>query len=240
MLDESPTDRTPRRRTRRRIRHNLVILLAGLAAGSAVAVLFPPTDLRSRFSAATAYFALGCVALSLVVGPINLLRVRPNPVSSDLRRDLGIWGAVLGLVHIGIGLTVHLRGRMHLYFLPPPEAGARFPLRTDAFGGANHLGVIAGLVLAVLLALSSDRALRRLGPKTWKRWQRLSYVGAIATLGHGVLYQLLEHRRASLVVAFALVVAGTATLQLLGIRALRRAKADPAKRGWREQARNRR
>ena len=112
----------------------------------------------------------------------------PESVSSDLRRDLGIWGAVLGLVHIGIGLTVHLRGRMHLGFPPPPEAGARFPLRTDAFGGANHLGVIAGLVLAVLLALSSDRALRRLGPKTWKRWQRLSYVGAIATLGHGVLY----------------------------------------------------
>jgi sulfoxide reductase heme-binding subunit YedZ len=39
---------------------------------------------------ATAYVSLALLAATLVTGPINLLRRRPNPVSTDLRRDLGI------------------------------------------------------------------------------------------------------------------------------------------------------
>jgi sulfoxide reductase heme-binding subunit YedZ len=192
--------------------------VAGLTAGWLVGLQFADTDLRTQVSTGTAYVSLGCVAASLMLGPINLLRRRPNPVSSDLRRDLGIWGAVVGLVHVGFGLTVHFRGRMHLYFLPPPEANAWLPLRTDAFGGANHLGLVATLVLAVLLALSSDRALVALGTVKWKRWQRLNYFGAVAILLHGVLYQLLEKRQIGLVLVFVLVAAGTLALQLLGLR----------------------
>lgn len=217
-------DQSPRRRTRRRVRHNLAILIASLVTGGAIGTLFAP-DLRAVFSAGTAYVGLGCVALSLILGPVNLLRHRPNPVSSDLRRDLGIWGGVMGLVHVGVGLTVHMQGKMHLYFLPPPEWGASLPLRADAFGGANYLGVVAAVVLAVLLALSSDSALRRLGSRRWKRWQRLNYIGALAILGHGVLYQLLERRRVGLVLLFALVVAGVLVFQLLGVRQKRRREA---------------
>ncbi len=216
-----------RRRTSRRWRHNIFVALAGLPVGWAIAILFADTDLRTQLSAATAYVGLGGVALSLVLGPLNLLRSRPNPVSSDLRRDLGIWGAVIGLIHVGIGLTVHFRGKMHLYFLPPPEGRSWLPLRSDAFGGANHLGAIAGVILVILLALSSDKALRRLGSKRWKRWQRLNYFGALAILGHGVLYQILEHRRAGLVILFALVSAGTLGLQFLGVRRLRHLTAGP-------------
>ena len=229
-------DRSTRRRTRRRVRHNLIIMASGLGAGWVVGVQFADTDLRTQFSAGTAYVGLGCVALSLVVGPLNVLRNRPNPVSSDLRRDLGIWGALVSLVHVGVGLTVHFRGRMHLYFLAPPEAQAWLPIRADAFGGANHLGVVAGIVLLVLLALSSDNALRRFGSKRWKRWQQLNYVGAVAILGHGVLYQLLEKRRVGLVVLFALVVAATLVLQLLGIRQSRRSRINTAERVWRKPA----
>jgi DMSO/TMAO reductase YedYZ heme-binding membrane subunit len=110
---------------------------------------------------------------------------------------------------------------MHLYFLQPPEAQAYLPIRLDAFGTANYLGILAGAVLLLLLLLSSDRALRWLGASRWKAWQRLSYVGALAILGHGILYQILERRRAVLVVAFGTVAAAALVFQALGIRAVR-------------------
>ncbi len=193
--------------------------------------MFEPTNIRGQISAGTAYASLACVALSLVVGPLNLLRNRANPVSNDLRRDLGIWGAVVGLVHVGVGLTQHFKGKMHLYFFPPPEAKGLLPIRADAFGLANHLGLVAGVVLLVLLALSSDRALRRLGASRWKRWQQLNYLGAIAILGHGALYQIIEEQRLGFVLLLTFVAAGTLASQLLGVRKARRvAMADSVAR----------
>jgi sulfoxide reductase heme-binding subunit YedZ len=217
-----------RRRTRRRMRHNFVILIVGLVAGLVIGALFPSKELRAHVSVATAYVSLGCVALSLMLGPLNLIRNRPNPVSNDLRRDLGIWGAVVGLIHVGIGLTVHFHGKMQLYFVPAPESGAILPFRTDAFGGANYLGVIAGAVLVVLLILSNDSALRRLGSKRWKRWQQLNYVGALTILLHGVLYQLLEKRRIGFAVLFALVAGVALAVQLRGVREWRSPSSRPA------------
>lgn len=206
------------RRFRRRARHHLAIAVAALAAGIPAGFAFDREDFRSRVSAATAYVALGCVALSLMLGPLNLLRGRANPVSSDLRRDLGIWGAIVGLVHVGVGLTVHLRGKMYQYFLPPPEAHTALPIRVDAFGAANDFGLLGGGVLLLLLLLSSDLALRRFGTTRWKRLQRLNYVGALAILGHGVLYQLLEKRRAVLVSLLIAIALTTIGFQGLGVR----------------------
>ena len=51
-------------------------------------------------------------AVSLCLGPWNVLRGRPNPTSFHLRRDVGIWAGILANVHTAIGLRVHLRGRM--------------------------------------------------------------------------------------------------------------------------------
>jgi sulfoxide reductase heme-binding subunit YedZ len=209
------------------MRHYVAMALGSVIAGVAVGVAFGQGDLRTRVSAATAYIALGCIALSLMVGPLNLLRARANPVSSDLRRDLGIWGGIVGLVHVGVGLTVHLRGKMYQYFLPAPEAHTRLPIRVDAFGAANDLGLLAGGVLLVLLLLSSDLSLRRLGTARWKRWQRLNYVGALALVIHGVLYQIQERRRVALVALVIAVVVATSLLQGLGVQAFRRKRTAP-------------
>ena len=196
-----------------------------------MALAYDRTELRSQISAATAYTALVCVALSLILGPLNLLRARPNPVSSDLRRDLGIWGGVLGLVHVGVGLTVHMHGRMLQYFLAPPESRGLLPLRFDAFGAANDLGLLSALVLALLVLLSSDFSLRQLGAARWKRWQRMNYVGAVAMVGHGVIYQLIEKRHIGFVVLFGAVVALTLVFQARGARIVR--GPSPLERGRR-------
>jgi len=191
-----------------------MVLLLASASGMA--------DLRTRMSLGLAYAATVALAVTLCLGTVNLIRCRPNPVSSDLRRDIGIWTALLAIGHTAIGLTVHFRGQMHLYFLSPPDQRLPGPLRLDLFGLANDLGAVAVVVFVGLAAISSDAALARLGTVRWKRWQRSAYIAAALTAAHGISYQLLDERQAGLV---ALVVSlGVLILaaQYYGIRLTRR------------------
>ena len=208
-------------RFRRRLRYHLWILLGALAGGMCLALAYDRPDLRNRLSAGSAYVALTCVALSLILGPLNLLRARPNPVSSDLRRDLGIWGGVVGLVHVGVGLTIHMHGKMLQYFLAAPESRGVLPIRIDVFGAANDLGLASAIVLLLLVLLSSDFSLRRLGTARWKFWQRMNYLGAIALVGHGLLYQFIEHRHLPFVLLLCVAIGITLAFQFAGVRMVR-------------------
>ena len=216
-----------RRRFRRRSRRHVFVAVVVLGVGLVVGVAFGK-DFRTEVSAATAYVALCCVALSLMIGPVNALRGRVTPVSSDLRRDLGIWGGFVGLLHVGVGLTVHFRGRMYEYFFAPSAAHAALPIRLDVFGAANYFGLIGGGILLILLSLSNDLALRQLGAVRWKRWQRLNYAGAIAILVHGALYQTLERRQAAFVAVFLVIVLTTVGIQGLRARMVRRKRSFPS------------
>jgi DMSO/TMAO reductase YedYZ heme-binding membrane subunit len=46
----------------------------------------------------------------------------------------------------------------------------------------------------LLLALSNNRALRRLGAERWKRWQRKAVWVFALTAAHGVVFQFVEAR----------------------------------------------
>ena len=218
-----PSDSRPR--TLRRWRHNTWIGLTALAAGLAAWTAFDPARLREGISIATAYAGLILLAASLAIGPLNLLRQRANPVSSDLRRDIGIWAAICGLIHVVAGLSVHMGGNAARYFIPAPTARSSIPLRLDAFGFANHLGLIAALLLLLLLIVSNNRALRRLGATKWKRLQRLNYPTAIAVVVHGVLYQLLERRASLLVIGSSVTIVVAILMQAMGRRTYLRKRA---------------
>ena len=116
---------------------------------------------------------------------------------------------------------------MKLYFMPPLAAQSPLPVRLDAFGFANHLGIVGAVLLLLLMLISSDRALRRLGAIRWKRVQRLNYLAAAAVVMHGVLYQLLEHRAVPMVIGFALTIAAAFLLQAAGRRSHRSKAAGP-------------
>lgn len=211
----SPSGGSPR--GARRFRRHLLLGGGGLAVALLLAWLLPG-PLRERASLATAYVGLGLLALTLSLGPLNVLRGRPNPVSFDRRRDAGIWSAVFGAVHTAIGLTVHFTGRMHLYFLAPPEQRGLLGLRADPFGAANHAGLLAVALLLLLAVISNDRSLRRLGTARWRGVQRWAYLLAALTILHGALYQLLEKQRLPLVVLFVVVALVGLVLQLAGRR----------------------
>lgn len=174
-------------------------------------------------SMGTAYAALVFLAVSLGIGPWRVLRRRPNPVSFDLRRDVGIWAGMLALLHTGIGLTVHLRGRMWMYFLRRLHPPA---IQNTQFGFANYVGAAAALLFVLLLAISNDVSLRKLGLRRWKSVQRWVYVAFALTVAHGVAFQLVEKRPASWLAFYWAVIACAVVLQTAGFLLVRRTAAE--------------
>ncbi len=132
-------------------------------------------------------------------------------MSFDLRRDLGIWAGIMALLHTGIGLNVHLRGRPWLYFIDQHHQ-----LRHDLFGIGNDTGLLAALLFLLLLAISNDLSLRRLGTSTWKSLQRWTYMAVALTLIHAVAYQVVEKRQAAYDALLWSTIAMAAVLQLAG------------------------
>jgi methionine sulfoxide reductase heme-binding subunit len=198
----------------KRIKRHLA-LAACAAAGTALFYLATaPPDIRHRASMATAYSSLLFLCVTLLLGPWNTLRHRSNPVSFDLRRDVGIWAGLLALVHTGVGLTVHLRGRMWMYFLKQ-----RHPLKlqTGIFGSANDLGLISALLFLMLLAISNDLSLRSLGVERWKSLQRWTYAAVGLAIAHGILFQMVEKRRLPWVLVFAALSIFIIAVQLAGV-----------------------
>jgi methionine sulfoxide reductase heme-binding subunit len=193
------------------VRH-VVIALANFACVAVFWELFSiRRDVISRLSIATAYPALFLTAAALSIGPWNVLRGQTNSVSFDRRRDLGIWAGIMALLHTGIGLNVHLRGRPWLYFIDQ-----HYRLRHDWFGIGNDTGLLAALLFLVLLAISNDLSLRRLGTRTWKSLQRWTYMAVALTLMHAVAYQLVEKRQAAYDALLWATIATTAVLQVAG------------------------
>ena len=199
-------------RTKRRIVYHLAACGVGAACSAVIYILFSKREIVGRLSIATAYGALGLCAVALLVGPWRTLRSQPNPVSYDLRRDFGIWAGIFALLHTAIGLNVHLRGRMWLYFV---DEHGRW--RTSAFGFGNYTGTLAALLFIWLLAISNDASLRRLGAVRWKSWQRWTYVAVALTFAHGLLYQHLEKRALLYHVVYIAIIAAVTVVQVAGV-----------------------
>ncbi|MBB5057362.1 sulfoxide reductase heme-binding subunit YedZ [Granulicella aggregans] len=203
---------------RRLLAHHLPLLLFTALAVSALFITRPYRDTISRLSFATAYPALIFIAATLLIGPWNILRARRNPVSSDLRRDLGIWAGILAVLHSGIGQAVHLRGRPWLYYVYGPTEHHSFPIRHDLFGLANYTGAISVLVVAALLATSNDLSLRRLGTPQWKRLQRWNYAAFALAAVHTIAYLVSEKQHVPWVALAAFSILITLCLQIAGFR----------------------
>lgn len=201
-----------------RINRHLMLAASALAVTALIYLATAPPDFRHRFSMATAYSSLLFLGVTLLLGPWNTFCQRPNPVSFDLRRDIGIWAGVFAILHTAVGLTVHLRGRMWMYFFKQ-----RHPLKfqTGLFGSANDVGLISALLFLMLLAISNDLALRTLGLERWKSLQRWTYIAVGLAIAHGVLFQLVEKRHLPWVLVFAALSIFIIAIQLAGFAYVR-------------------
>lgn len=217
--------------TIRRIKKNLIL---GLSSAFIVVIvfyflpilsnaeeMFDPVNIKYKLSIGTAYAALIFLVLTISIGPFNLLTGRRNPISSYIRRDLGIWTALLALSHVVVGLQLHYSGQMWLYFVYPLSEEHSLPLRFDRFGLTNHAGLIAALIFLMLLVLSNNMLLKRLGPKRWKRYHRWNYLAVLLVMGHGVLYQWIEKRNLIFILIFSIAMLIAVSAQVAGYRKFR-------------------
>ena len=196
----------------RRIARHLTIALTTLGCTAIFWQIFSARrDLISHASIASAYPALFLIASAVVLGPWNVLRGQDNPVSFDLRRDIGIWAGIMAVLHTAIGLNVHLRGSPWLYFVDQHNR-----IRHDLFGFGNDTGLIAALLFLLLLAISNDLSLRRLGTRKWKSLQRWTYAAVVLTTIHAIAYQHIEKRQATYVALLWVVTGVAATFQVIG------------------------
>jgi sulfoxide reductase heme-binding subunit YedZ len=159
----------------------------------------------------TGYLALGLLALTLLIGPANLVLRRRNPVSTYLRRDVGAWAAVASVVHVVRAFDGHGGGRILDFFV---RNGT--PL-LDNFGLGNWTGLTALVIVLVLLALSTDSALRELKAKTWKDLQRLTYTLFALVVLHALFYGALSRATSSFTLLLILTVITVVAGQAMGV-----------------------
>ncbi len=165
------------------------------------------------------YVCLILVSVSLLLGPINLLRKRFNPVNIDLRRDVGIWAGITGVLHVVFALIERNRGNLLDFFF---RRDGR-PL-LNLSGASNWIGAVATVLIVLLLVISNDLALRTLKGKRWKKLQRLNYVLAVLVFLHTFGYQIAGGREQIVKNVTALVVVIVLVVQLAGVSVYQRRK----------------
>jgi methionine sulfoxide reductase heme-binding subunit len=175
-----------------------------------------------RFTTATGYVATGLLALTLLIGPANLLLRRRTPVSNYLSRDIGTWAAIVSVIHVIAGFFVHgppapLGERILHYFFAPDGS----PL-TNIFGLGNWTGLAATVIVVGLLTISSDAALRKLKAKPWKRLQRLNYALFALVILHAIYYGALLRVTSPSTILLGLIVIAVFVGQAVGVWLWRR------------------
>lgn len=219
MVTEAETRRARRtRRTRSRSRGIHAILLVGVGGVIAAIVLESFGDAgpgTQRASLATGYASLAALLVSIALGPLRVLRSRPNPVSSDLRRDVGIFAMITGVAHVVLALQHHFAGAIRLYFFV--DGRIRWEsARWDSFGWGVWVGTLATLILIVLGALSNDRSLRGLGRRRWKAVQRANYALVALAVAHTIFFWAALKRDATTETAVILTAIVVLILQAGG------------------------
>ena len=101
-------------------------------------------------------------------------------------------------------------------FVAINDAGLAPETRMQFFTWGAITGLVIGVLILMLLLLSSDRALRLLGTRWWKRLQRSAYLLFVVTLVHGLAFQLLEARSSWFVGLLVLMGVVVLVLQLQG------------------------
>ena len=190
----------------------LIVVLSGLTPERWVDLNQAKADSWTwRLSVASADTSLILLALTMLIGPLRVWRGGQPVVHQPGRRLFGLWSATFGLFHVGFAVFVHTKGLALWENWLDPSSSKSLPLLTGKRGLANWFGLAQVLLIVGLMLISRNSAIRRLGARRWKQWQRFSYLLAILVTLHLLLYQSIEqridrHRLGPLLVVLLLLV----------------------------------
>ena len=196
--------------------HYLPMLIVSIIFCLILYVLWKPTLPTIPFITYTSgYLSILLLAVSLLLGPVNLMLKLKNPISTYIRRDFGIFGGILGVVHSVVGLFMHFTGKPWLYFVE--EVGEGFAIRFGNFGLANYTGLFGVLILILLLIISNDYFLGKLNAVKWKNLQRLTYLMFILVIAHSIFYRLNADKEDLIIYLYLPMFLIVLAFQLIGI-----------------------
>ncbi|MEB2780454.1 hypothetical protein U3A58_08620 [Algoriphagus sp. C2-6-M1] len=164
---------------------------------------------------ASGYIGIFLLALSLLIGPVNLILNRKNPLSTYLRRDLGVFGGVLSLVHSVIGLFMHFTGKPWLYFVEEVSAG--YAIRFGVFGIANYTGLLGALIILFLIAISNNYSMKELKAVKWKNFQRFTYLMFVLVILHSIFYRINANKETLIMYLYLPLFFGVLLFQIIGV-----------------------
>lgn len=222
---------TPLRRTlgttrslRRRILfHHVPLALASVVALVVLVVVAPSHGgfTIQRLASPTGDVALVLLAVTLLIGPANLLLRRRNPPNSYLRRDVGTWTAIWSVVHVVVSFQGHGGGVFGFvdYFVVDGR------LLTNSFGMGNWTGLAATVIVVLLLVVSTDPMLREFKSGRWKDLQRLNYTLFALVVVHALFYGALGRMTSPFTRILIVTVIAVGLGQAAGIWLWRRQRA---------------
>ena len=160
----------------RLIRKNSLVAFLGVALTYVFWLSRPEWDPEMRFWRAVGDSSLMLLFAALSLGPLAKLWPKLARRWLPYRRELGVWFGLLALLHTLLILNGWARWDA-LRFLGydfVPQLG-RMARLEPGFGLSNLVGLVAMLMTLILMASSTDWAMRRLGARAWKLLQQSSY-----------------------------------------------------------------
>lgn len=207
----------------RTYRHlSLAMLTAGLMW--LAASVGPAAGAGDRVSLTTSWICMVLLSAALLIGPLHAKRIGRPLLNHLPRRDIAVWGAIAGLIHFGLAFKYSMNMEYMATFIDGALRAPAPAVRRSLYFWSVIGGLVIAALFALLMALSSNLALRIVGAKWWKRLQRTSYAAFALTAAHGFVFQLIEARNAALVLLFVALVAAVLGGQIIGTLAVRRTR----------------
>ncbi|MFD2086963.1 ferric reductase-like transmembrane domain-containing protein [Brevibacillus brevis] len=163
---------------------------------------FPALETWSMILGYLSFILIGC---TLLIGPLqSWLPAGWMTVSLSIRREIGIWAGLTGLLHVILVLVLFegeprliilqenrsekADGWMGLFFFASSDPSMWPSPNWTLTGAANYLGLLAFFILLPLWLTSSARAEKWLGGSSWKRLHLANPWLFVIVLFHGLIY----------------------------------------------------
>lgn len=172
-------------------RHVATVIASGFMVYAFAAVHSDWSPMH-RWNRAAADASVMLLAFTMAIGPAIRLWPKLRPII-PFRREAGIYAVLLAGIHTAIildGWVAWDFARLFGFELHPNLG--RYVMVQHGFGLANAIGILALGYGLVLLATSSDRAVRSLGAPVWKFLQGAAIVLWVLVVVH-TLYFLFMH-----------------------------------------------
>ena len=201
-------------------RHIIVMIFAAVGAYGFLESRAEWSEMH-RWNRAIGDMSLILIALSMAIGPLSRL-ITKFRMAIVWRRELGIYGVILALIHTIIILAGWIEWDIIRILGYQFHPSGIYVMLQHGFGLANVIGIIALAYGAVLALSSSDWSQSFLGVSIWKFLQQGAYVLWMLIVVHTAYFLYLHfqdfHRPVPepnwLQLPFAALVTAVITLQL--------------------------